>query len=590
MSLLTIRLSEMIGLTILHSLWQITMLWVVLIALLSLWPKASSAVRYTLAISTLVLSVLTTAATAIYEWQSHATIEAISVLPNGTTQTLAIEYSTATQTLLSRITDSVNTSVPVFAWLWCAGLVVMSARFGGSFFYLGTLRAQENIEAISPVWKQELKRLSGVVGLRCEVAIATSARVSSPLTLGSISPIILLPAGLLSGLSTAQIEAILVHELYHIKRRDYLINICQALVEVILFYHPAIWHINNIIREERENCCDDQTLAFCGDAITYARALTQIQEINTLTKPTLTMSATGPNAGNFSNRIKRLFNIYPNPAQARSKGIFAIGFLIVYFCIVLASAKVLTAEPVEPEKRSAKKSVDDHNSFSNILSDSIPVSNLYVTDAKKETSQPAVGEEVHSSNAQRADTIVSERTLDNCLKQVRLLLKMTSIYGLPGESLRFSQFSADDSLRINLKLQPSRFYRPVNLLRRDEVAKDVVLEKIHRDAVDSVTIYNSEQAMDRYDDDGKNDAVTVRVFPNSTNGHLSISFTPPRDNSRVKIVLIDLGGTLVKEITDSTYDNVPTALYIDLSSYKKGIYILQINIDGAKSHQRVVVE
>jgi beta-lactamase regulating signal transducer with metallopeptidase domain len=590
MSLLTIRLSEMIGLTILHSLWQITMLWVVLIALLSLWPKASSAVRYTLAISTLVLSVLTTAATAIYEWQSHATIEAISVLPNGTTQTLAIEYSTATQTLLSRITDAVNTSVPVFAWLWCAGLVVMSARFGGSFFYLGTLRAQENIEAISPVWKQELKRLSGVVGLRCEVAIATSARVSSPLTLGSISPIILLPAGLLSGLSTAQIEAILVHELYHIKRRDYLINICQALVEVILFYHPAIWHINNIIREERENCCDDQTLAFCGDAITYARALTQIQEINTLTKPTLTMSATGPNAGNFSNRIKRLFNIYPNPAQARSKGIFAIGFLIVYFCIVLASAKVLTAEPVEPEKRSAKKSVDDHNSFSNILSDSIPVSNLYVTDAKKETSQPAVGEEVHSSNAQRADTIVSERTLDNCLKQVRLLLKMTSIYGLPGESLRFSQFSADDSLRINLKLQPSRFYRPVNLLRRDEVAKDVVLEKIHRDAVDSVTIYNSEQAMDRYDDDGKNDAVTVRVFPNSTNGHLSISFTPPRDNSRVKIVLIDLGGTLVKEITDSTYDNVPTALYIDLSSYKKGIYILQINIDGAKSHQRVVVE
>src|SRR5690606_2578304 len=109
------------------------------------------------------------------------------------------------------------------AWLWFAGLVVMGTRFAGSFFYLRILRAQKNIAATSPFWEQELKRLSRAVGLRCEVAIATSVRVSSPLTLGSISPIILLPTGLLSGMSTAQLEAILIHELYHIKRRDYII-------------------------------------------------------------------------------------------------------------------------------------------------------------------------------------------------------------------------------------------------------------------------------------------------------------------------------------------------------------------------------
>jgi beta-lactamase regulating signal transducer with metallopeptidase domain len=645
MSLPAIRLPELIGLTILHSLWQITLLWIVLVAVLRLWPKASSAVRYALAFSTLMLSVFTTAATAVYEWQLHATIEEVAALSNGTAQTMHTIYITVKQTLISRIVDALNAAVPILAWLWCAGLVVMGARFGGSFFYLRTLRAQENIAAISPVWEQELKRLSRTLGLSCEVAIATSARISSPLTLGSISPIILLPAGLLSGLSTAQIEAILVHELYHIKRRDYIINICQALVEVLLFYHPAIWHINNIIREERENCCDDQTVAFCGDAIAYARALTQIQEINTLTKPTLAMSATGPNAGNFTNRIKRLFHIYPNPAQARSKGIFALGFLIVYLGIVLASANISTAQPVEPEKKPMKTGVNDYNTFSNIFSDSIPVSeHLYILDGKEITPQQMTSvENIRSIDVQRADTTVQERSLDNCLRQVRLILKMTSISRLPGERFKFP---AVDSLQIagSLKLQPTRFYGTVNRWRNsksdlidttsnemtkegpiklkiqkaaplyivdgvqiDRTQSHIVLEKIHGSSIEAITVYKNQQAIDLYGDEGKDGVVDIRlkpetsieeltkdvavqVFPNATNGYLNISFTPARNESRVKMILVDSDGKVVKEITDSTYNNIPTALHVDVSGYKKGIYILRINIDGVKSQQRVAVE
>src|SRR5688500_10775966 len=133
MSLLDIHLTEMIGLTILHSLWQITLLWIVLLAVLRLCPKASSAVRYTFAISILMLSVLITAATAVYEWQLHKTSDKISVLSNGTTQTMHTAYITAKQTLFMGIVDALNASVPLLGWLWCAGLVVMGTRFGGSF-------------------------------------------------------------------------------------------------------------------------------------------------------------------------------------------------------------------------------------------------------------------------------------------------------------------------------------------------------------------------------------------------------------------------------------------------------------------------
>jgi hypothetical protein len=82
----------------------------------------------------------------------------------------------------------------------------------------------------------------------------------------------------------------------------------------------------------------------------------------------------------------------------------------------------------------------------------------------------------------------------------------------------------------------------------------------------------------------------VQVFPNSTTGSLNIRFTPARNNSRVEMILVALDGKVVKEITDSMYDNIPTELDVDVSGYKKAIYILQINIDGAKSQQRVVVE
>src|SRR5688572_14069235 len=113
MNLHDIRLPEIIGLTILHSLWQITFLWIVLVAVLRLFPKASSAVRYTFAISILMLSVLITAGTAVYEWQLYATSDEISVISNGTTQTMHTAYITVKQTLFTKIVDALNTSVPL---------------------------------------------------------------------------------------------------------------------------------------------------------------------------------------------------------------------------------------------------------------------------------------------------------------------------------------------------------------------------------------------------------------------------------------------------------------------------------------------
>ena len=147
-----------------------------------------------------------------------------------------------------------------------------------------------------------------------------------------------MPASAFTGLPPKQLESIIVHELAHVLRRDYLVNILQSVVEILFFYHPAVWWINSVIRAERENCCDDIAIAQTGDSTNYARALAGIQE-QLLLKENLAMAVTG-HKSKLLKRIKRLLN------QPKMKTNFIEGFTAS--CIVLLGifAIVLNANAV----------------------------------------------------------------------------------------------------------------------------------------------------------------------------------------------------------------------------------------------------
>src|SRR6185369_12620027 len=119
---------------------------------------------------------------------------------------------------------------------------------------------------------------------------------------GWMRPAILLPASTLSGLSVAQIEAILAHELAHIRRHDYIVNLLQCVIETLLFYHPAVWWVSRRVRDERELCCDDMAVQAVGDRVGYARALCELERLRAAT-PQLAMAANG---GSLLTRIARL--------------------------------------------------------------------------------------------------------------------------------------------------------------------------------------------------------------------------------------------------------------------------------------------
>jgi GWxTD domain-containing protein len=125
--------------------------------------------------------------------------------------------------------------------------------------------------------------------------------------------VILMPLGCIAGLSPLQIEALLAHELAHIRRHDYLVNACQSLVETLLFYHPAVWWVSKQVRNEREHCCDDIAVGVTGNSLAYAKALSFLEEQRSLV-PAVSL---GANGGHLKTRIQRLLGCDPAPAVSR---------------------------------------------------------------------------------------------------------------------------------------------------------------------------------------------------------------------------------------------------------------------------------
>jgi len=187
--------------------------------------------------------------------------------------------------------------------LWFAGFFVFLFRFAGSLLYIHRLRSTQ-LYRVDSQWEARLDELAGMIGLKRPVIFAESARAKIPMTIGYLKPVILLPLGTLSGVPPQQIEAILLHELAHILRKDYLLNIIQSCIEWLMFYHPATWWLSGLIREEREHICDDIVISVNQDHINYIKALTTMEELN-IKSPSLATAITG-NRRKLLARVKRI--------------------------------------------------------------------------------------------------------------------------------------------------------------------------------------------------------------------------------------------------------------------------------------------
>ena len=165
------------------------------------------------------------------------------------------------------------TVVPAF---WMTGVLIFALRLTGGWMLTRRL-ALDGVSALEPHIATLARNVAARLALRRLVRVAVSSRVTVPMMFGWIRPIILLPAATIAGLTPVQLEALIAHELVHVRRHDFIVNVLQMIAETVLFFHPAIWWVSRYIRCEREHCCDDAVVEVC-DRVDYVSALTHLGE------------------------------------------------------------------------------------------------------------------------------------------------------------------------------------------------------------------------------------------------------------------------------------------------------------------------
>ncbi len=319
--LLTHPIIYALGWTILHSLWQVSLIALGLYVLLQVKQAKSPVFRYNVAISALIVTSIVMLGTFIHVYQSPA---ATAEKPINTQLTISSELATAifqpedtgitTIRLTSfwqNFTRLVAHHAPTLALCWMAGVILLIFRFLGGITYIFRLKNHCR-NTPHAIWQQKACELSEKLPLIQPVRVAISHIVSIPMVAGYIRPVILLPASVVAGLPAEQLEMILAHEIAHLYRRDHLVNLLQAWIEIVLFYHPALWWMSAVIRREREYCCDDIALKLTGDTLTYAKALVTLEE-NRETMAKLVLAASGPK-GSLFQRVERILD----PAMQQS--------------------------------------------------------------------------------------------------------------------------------------------------------------------------------------------------------------------------------------------------------------------------------
>ena len=268
--------TQALGWTLLHSLWQAALIGILFygVRLARLSPQRT----YAGAVGAMMGIVLAAVITFSLQYQPPAVAHSASFditsytslnLPSAEAAPL-VGYRT--QSVMQWVDERTEWVVG----LWLVGLLLFSTRFFGSWWYLQRLK-RRGTQLLSP-WQSRVNVLAQRLSIRRAVTFRVSTRAAMPMVIGQWKPVILMPLSMMSNLPSEQLEAILVHELAHVRRQDYLVNLLQSLVEVLFFYHPAVWWLSSVVREEREKCCDDLAVAACGSSLVYAKALLYAQE------------------------------------------------------------------------------------------------------------------------------------------------------------------------------------------------------------------------------------------------------------------------------------------------------------------------
>ncbi|MBE9510036.1 MAG: M48 family metalloprotease [Bacteroidetes bacterium] len=336
------RIIQIFGKVLLHSIWEIGLAAFILLIVLALLRNHSARLKYNFALSILFISLLGLAYTFLLVSRDGRGIDDVG-LDRISAEEITLDISSdrnpdknilETRATVGNHIQSLfqlyerNTNLIVF--IWFTGIFLFSLRTTGGLVIISRLK-RRGTTVPSNKWVSRFVDLSCKINIHRKIKVLISTRVKTPMVIGFIKPVILVPISIITHLPVEQVDAIIAHELAHIKRNDYLINLIQTLFEILFFYHPCVWWISYVIRKERENCCDDVAVSICGGSSIYINALKNLEEMKT--KKVLYAAAFTGKKFHLYERMKRLVS---HPRNSNISGritsvilVFAVALIII---------------------------------------------------------------------------------------------------------------------------------------------------------------------------------------------------------------------------------------------------------------------
>ncbi|MES2822071.1 MAG: M56 family metallopeptidase [Pseudomonadota bacterium] len=320
------EISYAIGWTIIHSLWQSTLIALIIAISYAFTKKASAATRYWINGLGLLSCFIASCITFYINYHESVSIEIVN------TQSITGISANSSPAYVQTISDIINQYINQITMVWLIGFALYICKYLADFFYCQHIK-NHRYKNPNQQYQQLFNELKASLGITRHVQLRLSELVDIPCVIGHFKPVILLPASLVSGLSMQQIEMILLHELGHVRRNDYFISSLQTLITLFYFFNPFARWISSKMDEERESACDDIAVSVSGDPLFYANTLKEFAEMKS--NYSTAVAITGKR-NLLINRIKRLFirdisfaKTYAKPMAIMVMFLAMIGYSVV---------------------------------------------------------------------------------------------------------------------------------------------------------------------------------------------------------------------------------------------------------------------
>lgn len=332
------QLMQVFSWMLIHSLWQGLLLAIVTAVCMQLSKSATARVRYAMVFILFSFFILACGFTFLYEWHgaSHSIMPLGAAIGNNATQWLRVDAAHI-QLYTDACAGFISAHASWLVLLWTAFFAWRLFRMVQGMRWLH--KARHRYTPVPEGWQQRVNLLCAKLHISSPVRLLESAFVKAPMVIGHLKPVILMPAGLLTGLPAQQLEAVLLHELAHIRRYDYLVNLLQTICETVFFFNPGMLWVSALLRDEREHCCDDIALEQTGNKREFIQALISFKEHTMYAHHTAVAFP-----GKKNQLLHRVSRIVHNKNQSLATGekVFCMaGFLLLSAVLVTAAVTQL---------------------------------------------------------------------------------------------------------------------------------------------------------------------------------------------------------------------------------------------------------